>query len=371
MKQRFGFFQAGSESEKNLRKINVAKQAIKKVLDQLTNKDKFGVVTFAKSAKVVVELAFVTPQAKVDAINRVNKISAKGPTNLQAGIQKAAILLTQELDRENRLIIITDANANRGEYSPLGLAQIIADFATQPTNPIFTTVIGVGLNFNTQLTDKILQTRGANYFSVYSPAELRSKLDKEFDFLVTPLAYDFQLQIEKFSLIGKNGWKIIQVIGVPSANQDFTVDDTVIFNVNTLFPSLTTSEGSKGAIILIQLQPKSSTPSNLYISLSYKDPNFVLYQGQSQIGMFLNFNQEFYSSSAIQKAILLKRYVDLMRKWILETNSKGELKVSDKFGDDFVTFFAYILSQNNDIEDDSLSRETAILRQLIGVSVAN
>jgi len=229
----------------------VAKQAIKNVLNLLTRKDKFALVTFAKSARVPIGLKFVTSKAKTDAIKKLNSISASGLTNLEAGLNKAATLLKKEdSNRENRLIVITDANANRGEYSSSGLAQIIANYATA-SDPIFTTMIGVGLDFNTDLTDKILQTRGANYFSVYSPAELIKKLDEEFEFMVTPLVFDLRLEFEEFSLKGANGWKIVKVIGVPSAKDVPGADDTTVFNVNTLFPSPRTAEGTKGGIILI------------------------------------------------------------------------------------------------------------------------
>eukprot|EP01024_Parvocaulis_polyphysoides_P026311 TRINITY_DN2400_c0_g1_i4.p1 TRINITY_DN2400_c0_g1~~TRINITY_DN2400_c0_g1_i4.p1 ORF type:complete len:661 (-),score=91.37 TRINITY_DN2400_c0_g1_i4:306-2150(-) len=372
MKSPFGSFQGGSQADKDLKKIEVAKQAIKNVLNLLTRKDKFALVTFAKSARVPIGLKFVTSKAKTDAIKKLNSISASGVTNLEAGLNKAASLLKKEdSNRENRLIVITDANANRGEYSSLGLAQIIANYATA-SDPIFTTMIGVGLDFNTDLTDKILQTRGANYFSVYSPAELIKKLDEEFEFMVTPLVFDLRLEFEEFSLKGANGWKIEKVIGVPSAKDVPDADDTTVFNVNTLFPSPRTAEGTKGGIILIQLRPKSSTPNALFISLSYKNTNFKQFQGSSQIGLFLNFKEEFYGSVAIQKAILLKRYVDLMHKWILDVGKSNKLKVSPEISDDFVRFLAYVVTQNQVIDDDRLANEEAkILKKLIGISAGN
>lgn len=61
-----------------------------------------------------------------------------------------------------------DAEPNTGDTSSEGLE---ARMKAAASDGIFTTVIGVGLDFNTQLVESIVKNRGANYYSVHSPGE--------------------------------------------------------------------------------------------------------------------------------------------------------------------------------------------------------
>eukprot|EP01023_Acetabularia_acetabulum_P043534 TRINITY_DN434_c0_g1_i10.p1 TRINITY_DN434_c0_g1~~TRINITY_DN434_c0_g1_i10.p1 ORF type:complete len:609 (+),score=86.48 TRINITY_DN434_c0_g1_i10:912-2738(+) len=360
MTSKFGDFDGITAAEKKLKKIDVAKQAIKDVLQHLTTKDKLAIVTFEKTAKTVLSLRTMDSSGKSAAISAINRIKATGLTNLEAGLN-TAVNQFQKDSRQNRVIVITDANANVGEYSPSGLAQIVGGYANR-ADPIYTSLIGVGLDFNTALTDRMLQTRGANYFSVYSPKELRSKLNEEFDFMVTPLVYDLQIEIEKSSLTGDNGWEIAKAYGVPS--KDGGVAGSIL-SVNTLFPSPKTSAGIKGGIILLQMKRRGASSNPLYIKVSYKDPDFNEYRGMDQITLFSTLSEEFYGTNAIRKAIFLARYVDVLSFWILDVAPSDKLVVPKQSADDFVILLNELLQQNAIIKDWDLDREDKILRKLI------
>jgi len=104
---------------------------------------------------------------------------------------------------ENRIIMITDAQPNTGSISSNTLAGLLQKNAK---DDIFTTVIGVGLDFNSELIEIMTKTRGANYYNVYSPADFRKKMDEEFDFMVTPLVFDLKLEIDPKSFDEGEGW---------------------------------------------------------------------------------------------------------------------------------------------------------------------
>ena len=51
-------------------------------------------------------------------------------------------------------------------------------------NHIYTTFIGIGVDFNTELVEGITKIRGANYYSVHSAEQFRERMDEEFEYMV-------------------------------------------------------------------------------------------------------------------------------------------------------------------------------------------
>ena len=130
--------------------------------------------------------------------------------------------------------------------------------------------------------------------------------------------------------------------------------------------------------------------------MQYKDRNGNEYKN-TQI---INFdkNEEFYDNSGIRKAIVLTRYVNILKNWILfersedkrfmiepdkgivdlfyteeeVTNILGkhermsvELKISEEYKEILRKMKEYILKENKEIMDDGLKKEIEILDELI------
>jgi len=69
---------------------------------------------------------------------------------------------------------------------------------------IFTSYIGIGVDFNTEVTENIVKVKGSNYFCISTEAEFKKMLDDEFNYNFFPCAFDVKLN-------------------VTSANPDYTV----------------------------------------------------------------------------------------------------------------------------------------------------
>jgi len=111
---------------------------------------------------------------------------------------------------ENRIIFLTDAMPNIGETGDLGLFRMLQDNADQG---IYTTFIGIGVDFNTELAESITKIKGANYYSVHTAREFKERMADEFDFMVTPLVFDLRLKLDA------PGYEIEKVYGSPEADQ--------------------------------------------------------------------------------------------------------------------------------------------------------
>ena len=206
--------------------------------------------------------------------------------------------------------------------------------------------------------------------------------------MVTPLVFDLNLKLES------DTYEIASVYGSDTVNKE----NGSIMNVNTLFPSKTESTGEvKGGVVLLKLNKKQGQNSNtLNLKVSYKDRNGKEYNNSQTVT--LNKEGEYYDNTGIRKAILLERYANTLKNWIMyerTENSKyiiqpvigimdcnltkdevyrilGEnertsvaLKVSNNYKEIFANLKRYIESENKYIQDKTLEQETEILNILI------
>ena len=68
-------------------------------------------------------------------------------------------------------------------------------------NGIYTTFIGVGVDFNTELVNLIGSVRGANYYSVHNSEEFKTRMGEQFEYMVTPLVFDLNLKFDSESFV--------------------------------------------------------------------------------------------------------------------------------------------------------------------------
>jgi len=72
----------------------------------------------------------------------------------------------------------------------------------------------------------------------------------------------------------------------------------------------------------------------------------------------------FYDNLGIRKAILLCKYVDLMQKWIDNTNSSA-VRVNDEYKALFADFLVHFKREKKECDDEDLQKEVDLMEQLI------
>ena len=368
-------------------KMKLAEECINNLIDKLNPDDRLGIVLFDNQAYLGKELRKIS-ETDVDSIkNHILEISARGGTNFSAGYEESTNLFEKcenNDEYQNRIIVITDAMPNLGNTSSEGLYSKIK---SNSDNNIYTSFIGVGVDFNTELIEKVSDVQGANYYSVHDSAEFNKTLVKEFDYMVTPLIYDLNLDFIS------EDYEIENIYGTDSADKS----TGNIVHVNTLFPSSTNSEGDvKGGIIVLKLKKKNNSNGNkIELKVSYKDTSYKEYNDSENIEFKVQ-KDDYYDNSGIQKAVVLARYVNTIKNWIVyeksnnndfiitqETGIKecddiyikrtlGEheresvkLVVSDNYKNVFKQVKDYIEDQNKILKDDNLLNEIEILNKLV------
>ena len=290
-------------------KMEVANESVVGLLDHLTDDDRLGVVLFNSIAHLAKPLESMGDTDRERLARNILDIYADGGTNMESGITLGTSLFDDVLESdqtgyENRIIFLTDAMPNTGSTERGQLFNLIEWNAEKK---IYTTVIGIGVDFNTELIEYITDVRGANYYSVHSPSEFLERMSDEFEFMVTPLVFDLSLRLDA------DGYEVLDVYGVPESDS-FTGD---LIHVNTLFPSRVQDGETRGGIILVKLA-KESDAGKLELRASYLDRDG---QEGSSTAVVTVDDEAHYQNSGIQKGILLSRYADLMKTWAYDERS--------------------------------------------------
>lgn len=194
-------------------KIEAVKKALLKLVDRLGEKDRLAIVLFHHQAWVPLPSAFPADREKAREI--VKGLKAGGSTNIEDGLrhgfaQVAAHL--KEEERSPRVLLFTDARPNVNATAPHGFLPMTEGAAAAG---IGLGAFGVGMDFGQDLAYKIFRTRGANYFYLENEEKIARVFDEEFDFLVTPAAYDIELM-----LVPEEKARITDVLGVPDYKED-------------------------------------------------------------------------------------------------------------------------------------------------------
>jgi len=159
----------------------------------------------------------------------IREVTSGGGTDMVGGFDEGVDMLTSKTDAdpqevENRVVFMTDAMPNTGVTGRESIVDRIEDAAD---DGIYTTFMGIGIDANQDLIDSLSAVRGANHYFVHSVSEFEQRLDEEFEYMVTPLAFDLSLKVES------SEYEIADVYGSPGEG----IEDGEVMNVSTLFPS--------------------------------------------------------------------------------------------------------------------------------------
>ena len=375
---------SGQESSKT--KMEIADESVVALLDHLHPDDRFGMVIFSDEAFLLDPLTDMADKKPDRLKSSILGIRETYGTNMEAGMEAGTTQFDRLLpqggsDYENRIIFLTDAMPNLGETGDLPLYRMLEENARKG---IYTTFIGIGVDFNSELVEGITKIRGANYYSVHSAQEFRQRMDDEFDFMVTPLVFDLRLNLDA------PGYEIEKVYGSPEA--DLATGD--LMKVNTLFPSQAEEGAVRGGAILVKLA-KLSDQGKIRLSASYEDRDGKSDSDEAEV-ILEESDSDFYQNNGVRKAVLLSRYADLLKNWMIDERTAagkggrivpsvtltggivipvelGEwerqslpLTVSDPYPQLFGRFRDYFQVEAQEIGDETLGQEEAILRKLEG-----
>ncbi len=179
-------------SSMNGEKIEKAKEAAMMVLDRLSSEDIVSIVTYDSEVEVLVP---ATKVSDVEALKaRVRAIQPRGSTALFAGVSKGIHELRKFLDRTrvNRVILMSDGQANVGPSSPNELGRLGAAAAKEG---ISVSTIGLGLGYNEDLMVQLAQSSDGNHGFAATAEELTQIFNYELGDVLSVVAQEVSVKV--------------------------------------------------------------------------------------------------------------------------------------------------------------------------------
>lgn len=141
-------------------KIAKAREAALLVLERLGTNDILSVVAYDNGVEVLVPATKVTDREMI--AQRIRRIRPRGSTALFAGVSRGIEEVRKFLDdqRVNRVILLSDGQANVGPSSPNELGRLGAAAGKEG---IAVTTIGLGLGYNEDLMEQLARRSDGNH----------------------------------------------------------------------------------------------------------------------------------------------------------------------------------------------------------------
>jgi len=395
-------------------KMQLANEAVVSLLSKLRPTDRVGIVLFNNNAKVLLPLTEVAELDLASVSAKQLAVTAGGGTSMEAGFRAAAGLLRPVAnglcgERESRIIFLTDDMPNVGAVDGDTMLGMVGHAAEKG---IYTSLLGVGLDFNADVVEAMSKAKGAWYGSVKTSEAFRKRLDDEFDYMVTPLVFNLRLHLSS------DAYVIDKVFGSPESE----LSTGQLMRVNTLFPSAKDEQGqTKGGVVLLRLVRKKSSVAadeTLKLRVSYEDrcgiPDFSELSVQPCLpGRSIGSSDSFFENKGVRKAVLLARYASVLKQWLIDERQpkpqskvvcafepkasdpplerwrqgvftnlaartakmpsdceqpSAALKVSPQYKAVFEALLQHLSSEMRSLEDDSLEQECTLLQKLIALA---
>ena len=187
-------------------RIEAAKKAAHVALDRLGSDDIVSLVTYNHKVDVLAP-ATRLGSARQEIERAIDKLQVDGTTALYDGTKEGGEQVKHFLSdtKVNRVVLISDGLANVGPSSPGELAELGRTLAGKG---ISVTTIGLGLDYNEDLMQRLAAASDGNHAFVESPRQLTGIFDKEFGDALSIAAQDVTIVIEC-----RAGFKPTRVLG--------------------------------------------------------------------------------------------------------------------------------------------------------------
>lgn len=300
--------------------------AVTVMVDHLRPDDRFGLIVYDDRAIELIPLGPVTDKAATKAT--IREVTVKGSAQAQvSAVELATSVLTnaRQTGRMSRIMLLACASPNVGDrrFDTLVKTNASAGIALS----FFGILVGGGYESARYFTSQ----RGGNAYFLGSLKDIETVFDTDFDFVITPLAYDFSLVPSLGAVAVKRVW------GIPNGEQKL--------EATTIFPSR-----RKGAIVM-QLD---TTPADGVVKLGFEpatDPT-----PRSEVAPVLP-----ETKGGVRKAVALVNLADGLKK-ALDLWASGAQPVARA---EVTSLLADTKTEAEALDDAGLRAEVAMLEQLL------
>ena len=202
-------------------KLPLVQKSMCMLAENLTEKDRVSIVTYAGSHEVVLEGASGADYKEICA--KIEALEARGSTNGADGIETAYEIAEEYFIKggNNRVILATDGDLNVGVTSETELEKLITE---KKESGVFLSVIGVGYgNYKDNKLETLADKGNGNYSYIDSIFEAKKALVSDLGANMLTVAKDVKLQVE-FNPALVKGYRLIGYENRTMAAEDFNDD---------------------------------------------------------------------------------------------------------------------------------------------------
>ncbi len=291
-------------------KLKNAKKAARMAVDLLSENDILSIISYDTTVNVLVPATKVSDRR---AIRRaIDRMGADGRTALFAGVSKGAAEIKKFLnkDRVNRVILLSDGQANVGPSSPSELGDLGASLSK---DGITVTTIGLGTGYNEDLMANLAGFSDGNHAFVKNAADLAKIFKYEFGDVLSVVAQDVEIIIRC-----KNGIRPIRILG-----RDGTIlGQTVRTNMSQLY-----SEQEKFVLIEVEVPAGKAKQE---VSLADVSVNYQNMQSRRQDKLADSMKVAYSASQEEVKRALNAPVASAAVKQVVNQESKRALRLRDE-----------------------------------------
>ncbi|CAK9077826.1 Uncharacterized protein sll0103 [Durusdinium trenchii] len=175
-------------------RLAAAKKGVEAALDRLGPDDTVSLVAYNHEVDVLFKAGRLG--SKRDAAERaISRLRAQGTTALYAGVKEGGAQVGEFRSdmKVNRVVLLSDGLANVGPSTPREVAELGRKLAGKG---ISVSTIGLGLEYNDELMQRLAAVSDGNHVFVERPSDLAEIFDREFGDALSIAARDVTITIE-------------------------------------------------------------------------------------------------------------------------------------------------------------------------------
>ena len=291
-------------------KLHNAKEAARMAVDLLNENDIISIISYDSTVNVLVPATKVSDKASIHWA--IDKMQSNGNTALFAGVSKGAAEIRKFLskDRVNRVILLSDGQANVGPSSPTELGDLGASLSK---DGITVTTIGLGTGYNEDLMANLAGFSDGNHAFVKDAEDLAKIFKYEFGDVLSVVAQDVEIKIQI-----QNGIKPVRILG----RNGTILGQTVKTNMSQLY-----SEQEKFVLIEVEVPAGKAREEIALADVSVAYQNM---QSKKQDKLADNIKVAYSASPEVVRRALNKSVVTSATRQVVTETSKKALSLRDK-----------------------------------------
>jgi Ca-activated chloride channel family protein len=194
-------------------RISAAKEGARVALKRLSSDDTIALIAYNHGVEVLSPAAPLG-SSRGKLLEAIDNLQADGTTALYAGVKEGGRQVEEFVadNNVNRVILLSDGLANVGPSTPAELAELGRKLASKG---ISVSTIGLGLEYNEDLMQRLAAASDGNHVFVERPSDLAEIFDREFGDALSVSARDITITIEC-----KLGFTPMRILGRDGSIED-------------------------------------------------------------------------------------------------------------------------------------------------------